>query len=500
MKPAYLSSSSLKLSYLAAALALTVVVLGFTLPQYFFISAILLLVIVAIMLLQVKLINTRHGEIKEITSVVAQLSRGELTERVTDFPPSSPFFDLATSLNDGIDAIEVYMRETTSVMHAVENKQLYRRALSSGLPGLFGQSLNELDKSFEVIKDNIELETKHELSRELGSLQSKNSRENLYNTQQQMRDAVDAMQEVDEITKNTVEQALTNKNSMDQINSDFDKVNQSLSNMADLAQSLDENSNKIENVSQTIAQIADQTNLLALNAAIEAARAGEAGRGFAVVADEIRNLAETTKTATSDIGKSIVQVLETSKDVVGNTEELTKLNAHFKRLMIDFDQSFKHFAEGAEKMYERVNFARMLNDFILVKLDHLTFLQDAYRAVDGGTNDSQSSEPIADHNSCSFNQWYQGDGQGQYGHLPSYSKIAYPLSSFHDAIASLSDDIQDLKTEDLDEMISHRIIEKMHQAESSSLEITQHIAHLVTEKLKFEGHSQDVQETEIDLF
>jgi methyl-accepting chemotaxis protein len=44
--------------------------------------------------------------------------------------------------------------------------------------------------------------------------------------------------------------------------------------------SLGERSSQVEDIVDTIGDIADQTNLLALNAAIEAARAGEHGRGF----------------------------------------------------------------------------------------------------------------------------------------------------------------------------------------------------------------------------
>jgi methyl-accepting chemotaxis protein len=89
--------------------------------------------------------------------------------------------------------------------------------------------------------------------------------------------------------------------------------------------SLSENVGRIGEIVNLINDIAAQTNLLALNATIEAARAGDAGKGFAVVANEVKNLANQTARATSEIAGQISAVQQSTEAAVGAIGSISRV-------------------------------------------------------------------------------------------------------------------------------------------------------------------------------
>lgn len=188
------------------------------------------------------MLGSANDLVRSFAQIVTGIRRAsrELSELSTTFSQS---FD---TMNEALDQVsgEVASITDNTVSQAEKTQHVQ-------------QKVAEIGNAIEVIASNITL---------------------LSDSALKMKDCNES---AEVIMQQLVEISRQNRQSIDEVQSQTDRTNQSAL--------------QIRTATEIIAGIASQTNLLALNASIEAARAGEQGKGFAVVAEEIRTLADQSR-------------------------------------------------------------------------------------------------------------------------------------------------------------------------------------------------------------
>ncbi len=127
--------------------------------------------------------------------------------------------------------------------------------------------------------------------------------------------------------------------------------------------SLEEQSQRISGIVNTISDISSQTSMLALNASIEAAHAGDMGKGFAVVAESVGKLANDSSKSTGDIIKIIDDLCRNIKDTVEKIQSMKTGIDGQKEAVAKVEDTFNDFKRLAGKTKDSVeNIDRLIVD------------------------------------------------------------------------------------------------------------------------------------------
>lgn len=221
---------------------------------------------------------------QHILAVCQAASQGDLEARVTGLYDDPVWGPLARAINQQLDTVDSFVRESHAAMSCCSHGEFHRPILLRGMPGAFRAAALIINKAGLQMRKNAE-----DLA-----LVAKMAADNAVSAS----GVAAASEELNVTTSEISKQTQSTK--------------QWASEAARLSEQAEEALNglvrafsEIENLRNSIRSIADRTNLLAFNASIEASRAGEAGVRFAVVAQEVKKLSSHTSQATDNIRSQV---------------------------------------------------------------------------------------------------------------------------------------------------------------------------------------------------
>ena len=227
-------------------------------------------------------------------------------------------------------------------------------------------AVNTSNTSMQSIASSLETTTQ--------SIQVQAQRcQDIQNNTQSAKERTNKMVEASQRTLNEVKHGV---GAMEELHNQAKSVEKNNDETVAYVNALNERTEKVSDILNTIVKISAQTNMLALNASIEAARAGEAGKGFAVVAEQIRVLSEQTKLATENIagiltelssdvecvttsiGNSVESVVEQNRLIDVTKERFDVIDSEVNELILiirSFEGIIGHITESTDVIAEGIS-------------------------------------------------------------------------------------------------------------------------------------------------
>jgi len=425
--------------------------------------------------------NKQLNVLLQLQNLLHKMGEGELHHRITNMKGMGELGKVVWELNEFIDEVECYFKEVDACFRAVAVGDFRRIALDSGLPGQFRSSLQQINRSIEIMKENNALLSKNELAASLHNSNSTNLIENLKSSQNDLVRISEQMSYVQTVASKNGENAENSSQTVTEITQTLTEINLSIQSVATVVSALGEDSSKVTDSLSVITGIADETNLLALNASIEAARAGEHGRGFAVVADEVKKLSQHTKKAAVEVEGTLQSFNDRVIEMTKQANSASQLATSIKEQVDDFKERFGELSRSSHETESYVSYAKDKSFGLLAKVDHIVYKQNAYIAIDKDATAPEFKAVQTPHTDCRLGKWYfEGTGFKQFSHTSAYSALNSPHERVHnDVQQSLIYAQQDWLN---DSAIRQQLLTNIDSFEVASREVMQMVDEMIDEK------------------